>query len=77
MQPHDVLLLCMELSKLQCSNDDEISLKSNSLIVYSVFVYYYVLLILHLPLLIKNMKIDSMMNFFVDGVLSPGKEKLK
>ena len=67
----------MELSKLQCSNDDEISLKSNSLIVYSVFVYYYVLLILHLPLLIKNMKIDSMMNFFVDGVLSPGKEKLK
>ena len=33
----------MELSKLQCSNDDKISLKSNSFIVYSVFVYYYVL----------------------------------
>ena len=76
MKPCTVII-CMELSKLQCSNDDKISLKSNSLIVYSVFVYYYVLLILHLPLLIKNMKIDSMMNFFVDGVLSPGKEKLK
>ena len=41
MKPCTVII-CMELSKLQCSNDDKISLKSNSLIVYSVFVCFYV-----------------------------------